>query len=494
MPLVLLAVLALYGAADFSRPSAIEPVRGGGLAAVRAAVVACPAPGGARVSALSFPSLAGPGPAPGGTAKGGKAKGGQAKGAASAQLTGGQVDLTQTQGGVPAGSFTAPGTAWSQDVKTATGSYTVRAAGALAAGFEAEQTTLSNKGDDRGLAAVRCADPGTDLWFLGPGPLAAKNLDLYLTNVDDQTAVVDASALSDGGPLDTTDGRGTTVEPHTTRVVPIGQSPEGLGVIVAQASLLGLHVHVTAGRVAASVRVRVGRQKGVDWLPVAAPPARRSVVPGVPSGGGRRQLLVAVPGDADARIKVQVITSAGAFAPQGQDTLDAPAGTVTPVDLAGALSGKAAAVRLVADQPILAGLAVQQGDDVAYGAATLPLGAGGDGAGGAVADNRDVSSVLLTAPDGPATVKLVALTARGVAANPYVAKVEGTRTLEVRLAAPAGGTGGFGVVVVPQPGSGPVYASRVLTTNNLITIMPIAPAPSTIRLPPVAGSLTSLIP
>jgi hypothetical protein len=204
--------------------------------------------------------------------------------------------------------------------------------------------------------------------------------------------------------------------------------------------------------------------------------------------------MVAVPGDTDARIKVQVITSAGAFAPQGQDILDAPAGTVTPVDLESALSGKAAAVRLVADHPILAGLAVSQGDDVAYGAATLPLGGGGSGAGGAIADNRDVSSVLLTAPDGPATVNLMTLTAQGPAGNPYVAKVEGTRTLEVRLAAPAGGTGGFGVVVVPQPGSGPVYASRVLTMDKLITIVPVVPAPTTVQLPPVADSLTSLIP
>ncbi|MGI8328794.1 DUF5719 family protein [Actinomadura scrupuli] len=474
--LVLLAVLALYGAADFSRPAGTAQAEGGGRSPIRSTVVACPAPGGARLSALSAP------PPPSSGRK------------EAAPLREGRVDLTQTQGAAPVGSVNVPGTAWSQDVKTAQGSYTLRASGALAGGFEAEQTTLAKKGDDRGLAAVRCADPGTDLWFLGPGPADASHLDLYLTNVDDQAAAVDASALSDDGPLDTADGRGTIVEPHTTRVVPIGGSPEGLGVIVAQARLLALHVHVNTGRVAASVRVRMGKGKGVDWLPVTAPATPRLVVPGVPSGAGRRQLLIAVPGDVDARIKIQVITPAGAFAPQGQDTLDAPAGTVTPVDLERALSGKAAAVRLVADQPILGGLVVQQGDDVAYGAATPPLGGAAGESGGAVADNRDVSSVLLTAPDGPATVKLVALTAQGAAANPYVARVPGNRTLEVRLAAPPGATGGFGVMVLPQPGSGPVYASRVLTMNKLITIVPVVPAPTSVRFPPVADSLTSLIP
>jgi hypothetical protein len=477
--LVLLAVLALYGAAVFSRPSGTARAQVGGQTPVQAAVVACPAPGGARLSALSFPSL-------GGITKAAPGKALPAKG--------GRVDLTQTQGGTSVGSFTAPGTAWSQDVQTATGSYTLRAAGTLAEGLEAEQTTLEKKGDDRGLSAVRCTDPGTDLWFLGPGPSDAEHLDLYLTNVDDQTAAVDASALTDDGPLDTTDGRGLIVEPHTTRVVPIGTSPEGLGVI--EARLLGLRVQVTTGRVAAAVRVRVGKGKGVDWLPVTAPPAAQLVVPGIPSGSGRRQLLIAVPGDGDARIKIQVITSAGAFAPQGQDILDAPARTVTPLDLERALSGKAAAVRLVADRPILAGFTVQQGDDVAYGAATPPLGGSGSGSGsgGAVADNRDVSSVLLTAPDGPATVKLVTLTAQGAAGSPYVAKIEGTRTLEVRLAAPTGTTDGFGVVIVPQPGSGPVYASRVFTSDKLITIVPVMPAPTTVQLPPVADSLTSLIP
>ena len=42
--------------------------------------------------------------------------------------------------------------------------------------------------------------------------------------------------------------------------------------------------------------------------------------------------------------------------------------------------------------------------------------------------------------------------------------------------------------------SGPVYAARVLTMNKLITIVPIVPAPTAVLFPPVADSLTSLIP
>jgi len=384
----------------------------------------------------------------------------------------GRVDVAPIAGGTAIGGLNAAGTAWS-GAQTA-GPVVVRATGAPAAGVETEQSTANKSGDDRGLAGLSCAEPGTDMWFLGPGPATAKTIELYLTNVDDQPASVDAEALSDNGPLDTTDGRGTGVEPHTARMINIGQSPEGLGSIVAQARVLALHVHVRVGRVAASVRARTDKGKGVDWVPLAAAPARQVVVPGIPGGDGQRQLLIAVPGQADAKVKVQVITAAGTYAPGGQDTLAAPAGSVTTLALDGALSGKPAAVRLVADRPILAGFTLNQGADVAYGTGTTALVPGGPA--GPVAEDRSGngadSTILLTAPARDATVQLTAITAQGVAANPQQVKVAAGRTLEVRPAAPAGSGQGFSVMVAPQPGSGPVYAARVLTVDKGITVLP----------------------
>jgi len=464
--LILLALLATYGAAELSRPSrAAAPVAHGSTRPVQAAVVSCPVGYGARTTTVALPS----------------------------SERGGLTDMRATLGGTPVSSLNGSGTAWTGP---AAAPLTVRATGAPAAGLEAEQSISNRAGDDKGLAAVRCTEPGTDLWFLGPGPVAAKQIQLYLSNVDQQPASVDLEALSDNGPLDTTDGRGISVDPQTSHLVTIGQSSEGLGSIVGTARVLALHVHVTVGRVAAAVKVRTDKGKGLDWVPMATAPSNEVVVPGIPGGTGQRQLMIAVPGQADAKVKLQVITPEGAYAPGGQDTLAAPARSVATMTLDGALSGKPAAIRLVADRPILAGFSIDQGDDMALGTATPPLVSGGPA--GAVAENRSGggadSTILLSAPGKDAAVRLTAITAQGVAGSPQDVKVGAGRTLQVRPSAPAGSAEGFSIMISPLNGSGPVYAGRILTVNGGISVLPVFPTAGNLSIPPVTGSLTALVP
>ncbi|HEX2312448.1 MAG TPA: DUF5719 family protein [Thermomonospora sp.] len=457
--LVLVAVLALYGVAALSRPSGEGTVHSGSSVPVSEAVLACPGTREGRVSVLT--------PATQGSA--------------------GRADVTSMADGQALVSLTRPGVPWSRDVEDAPDAYMVRATGAMAAGLAAERTTYYGKGDDRGLAATRCAAPATDTRFLGPGPLDAERVEVYLTNLDAQPAMVDLTALSGEGPLDTADGHGISVSPHSTRVVRLGDGAEGMGEIVTTAQLLALRVRATTGRVAAAVRVRVDEEKGVDWLPAAGAPATSLMIPGIPGGPGARRLLIAVPGQEDARIRVQVMTPTGAFAPEGRDTLDVPAGTVMPFDLQRALSGKPAAVRLAANRPILAGFTAERGDDVAYGTSTAHLA----GAGGVVADNRFTSSLLLTAPGRAATVRVMTVGARGRTQDVRVAS---GRTVEVKL---AGDDEGHGVIVVPLPGSGPVHAARVMATgreDKLFTVQPVGPAVTSLDLPPVAGTYRVLIP
>ncbi|HXA63286.1 MAG TPA: hypothetical protein VNW94_29420, partial [Streptosporangiaceae bacterium] len=54
--------------------------------------------------------------------------------------------------------------------------------------------------------------------------------------------------------------------------------------------------------------------------------------------------------------------------------------------------------------------------------------------------------------------------------------------------------GGAGIVITPLPGSGPVYAARLLTQDKMISLQPILPAPLFLTVPAVGDSLTSLIP
>lgn len=449
--LVVLAVAALYGVASFARPAASAP-RHGTTVPVTSAYAACPDTHGARVSAVTPPG---------------------ARGSGQASVAGTPVLLT------------TPGTAWSTDVTKGAGPWVFGASGALAPGLTVEQTT-----SDGGLAGTRCVQPATDQWFAGPGPADADDVSLYLTNVDDRPVTALVEALSPEGSIETPEGQNqVSVGPHSTRLVQVGVQVEGFGQAAADAKLIALHVHALTGRISAAVRV--DRKKGADWLPATAP-SRHVVVPGVPSGDGRRRLLIAVPGEDEARVTVQGMAD-GAFAPMGGRPLDAAALAVTPFDLG--LGGKSTALRLVADRPIVAALVAEKGDDFGVTAAVPPLVAAGRTGGaqaagaGLVADNRDTTTLLLSAsPEHAAAVRLTQLAAQGPIGTPKDVAVPAGHTVEVAMSPPAGG-GDYGLVITPRPGSGPVYATRLLEMKKKgFTLLPIPPARVTAALPPVADS------
>ena len=61
-------------------------------------------------------------------------------------------------------------------------------------------------------------------------------------------------------------------------------------------------------------------------------------------------------------------------------------------------------------------------------------------------------------------------------------------SFEVTMPPPAGGDG-YGLAVTPRPGSGPVYAARLLKIKKQgFTLLPIEPARVTALLPPVADT------
>ncbi|MDN3355521.1 DUF5719 family protein [Actinomadura sp. DC4] len=439
--LVVLALVALYGVATFARPAASAPRRGTTVP-VTSADAACPDTHGARVSAVTPPG---------------------AHGVGQASVTGRPVVLT------------SPGTAWSTDVKGKdAGPWAFGAYGSLAPGLTVEQTT-----SEGGLAGTRCLQPAADLWFAGPGPADAKDVGLYLTNVDDRPVTAIVAALSPEGSIETPEGEDDVlVAPHTTRLVQVGVQVEGFGRTAADARLIALHIHADNGRIAAAVRVQ--RKKGADWLP-ATVPGSSVVVPGVPSGSGKRRLLIAVPGRDEAQVRVQGIAKDGAFAPIGTRSLQAPALAVTSFDVG--LGGKYAGLRLVSDKPVVAALVIEEGDDFAVTGATPPLTA--EGQGGLVADVRDKTTLLLTAPGAAAGVRLTQLMGQGPAGTPQDVRVPAGRTIEVKMPPPAGGDG-YGLTIVPGRGSGPVYAARVLRIKKQgVTLLPVTPARMTALLPVV---------
>lgn len=425
--LVALALLALYGLASFARPGAPVAARPAAVP-LTAMTVVCPAPSEARVSAVTPPG---------------------AHGTGGARVAGTSVALS------------TPGTALSSKVKKGAGAWTFAASGALAPGLTAEQT--STKG---GLAGTRCPEPVSDRWFVGPGPADADQVTISLTNVDARPVGVYVEGLGEDGSIETPEGHDVMVAPYATQTVRVGRDPGGLGVLASGVKLIALHVRAVPGRVVAAVRVQRG--KGADWLP-ASTPSTHVVVPGIPSGKGLRRLLIAVPGHDEAAVNARVMSPDGAFAPGGQHTLQAAALAVTGFDLG--LGGKPAGISLVSPRPIVAALDAEQGDDFA-----VTAGVAGLGQGGLVADARDKTTLLFTAPERPAVVRVTQITAQGPAGTVKDVKVPAGRTVELPMPSGAGADG-YGVTLVPRPGSGPVYAARELRIKGQgFTVLPVEPA------------------
>jgi hypothetical protein len=373
-----------------------------------------------------------------------------------------------------------------------------RAGGELAPGFTGSMTTRSTSDDIRGLASTTCAAPGTDFWFVGSGAVVGRRGRLYLSNPEAVPAVVDVALFGPDGPVDAPSGRGVTLAAGAQQVLK-------LDALAPDVERFGVHVQVRQGRIAAALRdqqVQGLIPRGADWVPAAQPPARRLVLPGVPSGAGERHLQIVVPGDSDAIVRVRLIGIDGSFVPSGLDVAEARAGRVSDVDLAPFTGGQAVAVELTSDQPITAGVLARVGGagkdraEMAYTAAAPAVTAAapgvvtdlrGSGAGATV-----TSKIVLAAPGRAATVQLTVLPpATGTSTR--VTVPEGG---QVSVAASTLSTAAsFAVSVVPTEASGPVMAARELAeadpSGPLLTVTLVTPTRYAVRVPQVLADLST---
>jgi hypothetical protein len=459
---------------------------------------ACPAPGLAGAPAAQVALIAGP--ASTGSGRALVTRLGTAAGGASlASLTQpGALSVTGVRPAPapargkkppPAESATPSPAPATQPVATvpARGGVVIQATGAMARGLEAEQVS------DNGRAAARCAGPGTDFWFAGPGIFTARHIQVFLMNVSGQPADVTVQAFTDAGPLQGSADTGVAVPPHSM----VSQS---LDKMLHGTRMVALQVRTSVGQVVAAVReTRSGSGEG--WLPVSAAPATRIVIPGMPAAAGARQLFLAVPGTSDAHITLNAITAKGSYRPTGGGGLDIPGGSVAQVSLT-SLSGIYGALVVSSTVPVTASLMVPGGQRGAPGAFTAAAPAIQQQ--GVVAANVTgqgaASSLVLSAPWRGARVRLTEIGAGSRQGQPDPGKVlviRAHRSLVQQLPRPAGSRRGsaFAVVVTPLPGSGPVYAARVITTSGrggaVESIQPVPSALTVVPLPPVQGALVT---
>jgi len=376
--------------------------------------------------------------------------------------------------------------------------WSVAASGTMAQAMEAELAQSS------GLATIRCGEPGSDIWFVGPGQQnGAAQIQLDLMNIDSLAASVDVSVITDAGRAQAGNDGGITVPPHQTVT-------ESLSSMARGSSVVAIEVHTSIGRVAADVSESSSHGGTASWLPSTATPSTQLVIPGVPPSGGTAGLFLAVPGTTSAKVNVVAITPQGNYRPFGAQSVDLPGESASYTPLT-PLGGTAAALEITSNVPVAAGVLVPGSGAGAFTVAAAPISEqaviAGNTSGSGLA-----ASVVLSAPAGAARVRLTEIAqassggpssgrqgagGAGVSGS-QVVSVRAGHTLVAPVTAPRGARRGsaFAVVITPLAGSGPLYAARVETQGQdaIVSIIPAASALTTMVLPPVRDSYAAISP
>lgn len=384
-----------------------------------------------------------------------------------------------------------PGTAVSVRPDRALGAMLVDAHGSLAPGFSAEQYTRTEKGVARGWSSLSCSAPTPNAWYVGAQTRTGEHSELFLTNPDPVRASVDVTVWGPTGPVSSGGGSGIAVDPQSRRVI-------DLATIAPDVAPALIHVHVRSGRVASALRLQLqdgNIARGVDWVPHADRPSRSSVLPGFfPHKGDFRLLYLANPGPADGTAQVKVVAKDGSFVPTGLDRIRVPAGQVTSVDISSQVDPVEGALVVRSDQPLVVGSVIHGPQDPGSGIKDFALTAATPmlTSPGVVSGSIPLLSFLvLSAPDGAASVRISVPTRNGNPPAPQTVAIGAGKTVLFPLASLVATANPMAVAIEPLSGSGPVSAARVTyeggATGALFTLLPIRPAPQSVRIPAVAS-------
>jgi hypothetical protein len=190
------------------------------------------------------------------------------------------------------------------------------------------------------LVAPECRAPAFDEWFTGVGAGAKHSSVLELVNPDAGPAVVDAIAYGRGGLVDAPALRGVAVPGRSVVRIDLARR-------VPRRDDLALHVATSRGRVSASVLDRYDELgaggSARDYLPAQRAPGTANLLLGIPEGKGRRTLLVANPGETEARASIKVVTEDAVFEAVGTEDIVVPPESVERVSLSSLFQGDNAA-------------------------------------------------------------------------------------------------------------------------------------------------------
>lgn len=243
----------------------------------------------------------------------------------------------------------------------------ISAEGAVAPSLVASRFTLP-------FAASECREPDPELWFTGVGAGARFSSALELVNPDPGPAVVDIAVYGRSGQVTAPQLRGLAVPPR-------GSVRLDLAEIVPRRDELAMRVVASRGRVRASISGRLDRLDGgepsVDWLPGQPAPQTTNRLLGADEGTGQRTLVLANPGESEARATIRLITPESVFVPLGSQPVVVPPRSALRIDAAPLLRAPNAqgviGLEVQSSLPLTAALRALVSDDLAFVAASDPV-------------------------------------------------------------------------------------------------------------------------
>ena len=200
--------------------------------------------------------------------------------------------------------------------------------------------------------ATICSAPSISQWFVGGAADVTSKGKLILINSGLSDAIIDVEVWSESG---VRPPRVVTLKANSSLVQTLDSLDPG-------AKRIALHIAPRSGRVNAFLVDERGRglkSLGGDMVNAAPDPSKEIVIPAIPHMKrlGKplgHTLRIIAPGDVDARISAELISTKGSFVPVGFDDRVIKAGIVTEIALNPQLVPTTFALKITSDRPIVA--------------------------------------------------------------------------------------------------------------------------------------------
>ncbi len=201
--------------------------------------------------------------------------------------------------------------------------------------------------------AALCTSPASSQWFMGGTADITTSGRLIIINSGLSNAVVDLEVFTEKGKQP---NRAVNISSKSYAVISIDTLAPG-------DKTLGIHVTPRFGRINAYVIDEQGKglkSLGGDLINPTSSASKTLIIPAIPNQNSKNSpplahlLRVLTPGDVDASITVEVISSDGIFIPVGFNSREIFAGQVTEMSFAPKISSSVLAIRITSSEPIVA--------------------------------------------------------------------------------------------------------------------------------------------